>query len=57
MQSASLPGSELLSRGDFLLAASLARLAASLALEASSDFETIVLAIWGFSSKKSESLL
>ena len=51
MQSASLPGSELLSSGDFLLAFSLARLAASLAREASSDLLSKVYATFGFSSK------
>ena len=51
MQSASLPGSELLSSGDFLLAFSLALLAASLARDASSDLLRSVFATLGFSSK------
>ena len=51
LQSASLPGSELLSSAVFLLAKSLAFLAASLALDALIHFSRIAFATAGFSSK------
>ena len=50
-QSASLPGSEKLSRAPFLLVRSLAFLAASLALAARRHFSMIVFACAGFSSR------
>ncbi len=52
LQSASFDANPSPSRGDFLRVASRAFFAASLALEAIKDFSIIILASFGFSSKK-----
>ena len=56
MQSASFPGSEVLSKTDFLVV-SLAFFAASLALAANIALSQIIFPIEGFSFKNSEKLL
>ena len=53
LQSASFPGSVVVSNADFLLTNSLAFLAASLAFDALTHFSNIAFATFGFSSKNS----